>query len=407
MSTDVKVPVLPESVSDATLAAWHKKVGDFVEEGENLVDLETDKVMLEVPATVSGIIKEIRSDEGAIVTAGTIIAIIEKGGAKTSSKTPSIAANAASSSAASATSNKNDVLAPAVKHLLEEHQLDINLIKGTGKDGRLTKEDIINYLAKTPKTIPQAQIAPKANTAAPVLEVNLGERIEQRVPMTRLRARIAERLLEAKNTTAMLTTFNEINMKPVMSLRAKYKDQFEKSHGVRLGFMSFFVKAAVEALKRYPAVNASIDGNDVIYHGYFDIGVAVSSPRGLVVPIIRNADQLSLAQIEKEIVHFAEKAKDGTLTVADMTGGTFTVTNGGVFGSMMSTPILNPPQSGILGMHKTYDRPIAENGVVVIAPMMYIAHSYDHRIIDGKEAVGFLVCVKECIEDPARILLGL
>ncbi len=399
MSIDVKVPVLPESVADATLAVWHKKAGDFVNEGENLVDLETDKVMLEVPATASGTLKEIKMAEGSIVTAGMIIAIIEAGAAA-----PVVAA---ASKPAENEDASDEALSPAVKRLVEENKLDINKIKGTGKGGRLTKEDIINYLDKktTAPSVPApAKAAPPVAAATPL---PLGDRVEQRVPMTRLRMRIAERLLEAKNTTAMLTTFNEINMKPVMELRARYKDQFEKTHGVRLGFMSFFVKAAVEALKKFPAVNASIDGNDIIYHGYFDIGVAVSSPRGLVVPIIRDADQLSLAEIEKQIILFADKAKNGTLSVEEMTGGTFTVTNGGTFGSMMSTPIINPPQSGILGMHKTYDRPIAVNGAVVIAPMMYVAHSYDHRIIDGKEAVGFLVAIKDAIEDPARMLLGL
>lgn len=404
MSIDVKVPVLPESVADATLAVWHKKAGDFVNEGENLVDLETDKVMLEVPATSSGTLKTIKMAEGSIVTAGMIIAIIEAGNATTAVTTPKTTVSHDSS---------DEALSPAVKRLVEENKLDINKIKGTGKGGRLTKEDIINYLEKKVSVSP-AQSSPKTTVSTPVSApiaasslLPMGDRVEQRVPMTRLRMRIAERLLEAKNTTAMLTTFNEINMKPVMDLRARYKDQFEKTHSVRLGFMSFFVKAAVEALKKFPAVNASIDGNDIIYHGYFDIGVAVSSPRGLVVPIIRDADQLSLAEIEKQIVLFADKAKNGTLSVEEMTGGTFTVTNGGTFGSMMSTPIINPPQSGILGMHKTYERPIAVNGAVVIAPMMYVAHSYDHRIIDGKEAVGFLVAIKDAIEDPARILLGL
>ncbi len=395
MSTEIKVPVLPESVADATLAAWHKGVGDFVEEGDNLVDLETDKVMLEVPATVSGTIKEILVEEGTDVTEGTVLAVIEAGEAA--------AAPAAKEEAPAAESADDAAMSPTVRRLVEENNLDITQIPATGKNGRHVKEDIENFLnaQKAPK-----KEAPKA-AAAPAAAIPQGERVEQRVPMTRLRARIAERLLEASNTTAMLTTFNEINMRPVMEMRKKYQDQFTKTHDVRLGFMSFFIKAAVEALKKYPAVNASIDGNDIVYHGYFDIGVAVSSPRGLVVPIIRDADQLSFAEIEKQIIEYATKAKEGTLTIEEMTGGTFTITNGGVFGSMMSTPIINPPQSGILGMHKTYERPIAENGEIVIAPMMYVAHSYDHRIIDGKEAVGFLVAIKEALEDPASMLLEL
>lgn len=401
MSIEIKVPVLPESVADALLAVWHVKEGDFVNEGDNLVDLETDKVMLEVPATVSGTIQSIKIPEGTNVTAGEILAILVEGAAA--------AAPAAKEEApAAAAADDAHKLSPAVKVLVEENKLDVSVIPATGKDGRHTKEDILKFLENgksAPKTA--APAAPKAAPAAAPLNIPMGNRTEQRVPMTRLRATIADRLLEAKNSTAMLTTFNEVNMANVIELRKKHKDEFEKRHGIKLGFMSFFVKAAVEALKKYPAVNASIDGNDMIYHGYFDIGVAVSSPRGLVVPVIRDADQKSLAEIEKTIMDFAIRAKEGKLGLEDMTGGTFTVTNGGVFGSMMSTPIINPPQSGILGMHKTYDRPIAENGQVVIAPMMYLAHSYDHRIIDGKEAVGFLVAIKDAIEDPTRLLLDI
>lgn len=401
MSIEIKVPVLPESVADALLAVWHVKEGDFVNEGDNLVDLETDKVMLEVPATVSGTIQSIKIPEGTNVTAGEILAILVEGAAA--------AAPAAKEEApAAAAADDAHKLSPAVKVLVEENKLDVSVIPATGKDGRHTKEDILKFL-ENGKSAPKAAApaAPKAAPAAAPLNIPMGNRTEQRVPMTRLRATIADRLLEAKNSTAMLTTFNEVNMANVIELRKKHKDEFEKRHGIKLGFMSFFVKAAVEALKKYPAVNASIDGNDMIYHGYFDIGVAVSSPRGLVVPVIRDADQKSLAEIEKTIMDFAIRAKEGKLGLEDMTGGTFTVTNGGVFGSMMSTPIINPPQSGILGMHKTYDRPIAENGQVVIAPMMYLAHSYDHRIIDGKEAVGFLVAIKDAIEDPTRLLLDI
>ncbi|WP_077929335.1 2-oxoglutarate dehydrogenase complex dihydrolipoyllysine-residue succinyltransferase [Wohlfahrtiimonas populi] len=402
MSIEIKVPVLPESVADALLAVWHVKEGDFVNEGDNLVDLETDKVMLEVPATVSGTIQSIKIPEGTNVTAGEILAILVEGAAAAA---PPAAKEEAPAAAAADDAHK---LSPAVKVLVEENKLDVSVIPATGKDGRHTKEDILKFLENgksAPKTA--APAAPKAAPTAAPLNIPMGNRTEQRVPMTRLRATIADRLLEAKNSTAMLTTFNEVNMANVIELRKKHKDEFEKRHGIKLGFMSFFVKAAVEALKKYPAVNASIDGNDMIYHGYFDIGVAVSSPRGLVVPVIRDADQKSLAEIEKTIMDFAIRAKEGKLGLEDMTGGTFTVTNGGVFGSMMSTPIINPPQSGILGMHKTYDRPIAENGQVVIAPMMYLAHSYDHRIIDGKEAVGFLVAIKDAIEDPTRLLLDI
>lgn len=402
MSIEIKVPVLPESVADALLSAWHKQVGEFIEEGENLVDLETDKVMLEVPATVSGVLKEIKVEEGTDVTEGTVLAIIEAGEAPAAGDAPK--AEAAEAEVTVIVDNDATGMSPTVRRLVEENQLDLSKIPATGKNGRHLKEDIENFMKNGAAKSAPAAPAAKAPTVA---AVPTGERVEKRVPMTRLRARIAERLLDAKNTTAMLTTFNELNMEPVMSLRKKYQERFTKTHGVKLGFMSFFVKAAVEALKKYPAVNASIDGNDIVYHGYFDIGIAVSSPRGLVVPIIRNADQLSLADIEKQIIEYATKAKEGTLTIEEMTGGTFTITNGGVFGSMLSTPILNPPQSGILGMHNTYERPIVKDGQIIAAPMMYLAHSYDHRIIDGAEAVGFLVSIKESLEDPASMLLEL
>ena len=418
MTVEVKVPTLPESVADGTLINWKKKPGDQVKRGENLVDLETDKVVLDIPAPADGVLGAILRQEGAIVATGEVIATLEEGAATAASvsapaaSVPVPAAVAAPTPAASSAAVDLEGLSPAVRRLAAEHGLDIAQIPGSGRSGRVTKSDVLAHLemrkAGVPATAALAPAPAAAPTpaAAPPLAPDAQGRLEQRVPMTRLRARIAERLLMAKNTTAMLTTFNEINMKPVMDLRSRYKDEFEKKHGVRLGFMGFFVKAVVEGLKRFPAVNGSIDGNDIIYHGYYDIGVAVSSPRGLVVPILRDVDQMSIADIEKAIGEFGKKAKDGTLTVEEMTGGTFTITNGGVFGSLMSTPILNPPQSGILGMHATKDRPVAENGQVVIRPMMYVAHSYDHRIIDGKEAVTFLVAIKEGIEDPAWLLLN-
>ncbi len=420
MTVEVKVPSLPESVSDGTLVNWKKKPGEAVKRGENLVDLETDKVVLDIPAPADGVLGPILRQEGDIVTTGDVIATLEEG-AVAQAAAPVAAAPAPApvvaapvTPTAPATEVDLEGLSPAVRRLAAEHGLDIGKIPGSGRSGRVTKADVLAFIearksgAPAPVAAPAVAApapAPVAAPAAPLAPDALG-RLEQRVPMTRLRARIAERLLQAKNTTAMLTTFNEINMKPVMDLRSRYKDEFEKKHGVRLGFMGFFVKAVVEALKRFPAVNGSIDGNDIVYHGYYDIGVAVSSPRGLVVPILRDVDQMSVADIEKKIGEFGKKAKEGTLTVEEMTGGTFTITNGGVFGSLMSTPILNPPQSGILGMHATKDRPVAENGQVVIRPMMYVAHSYDHRIIDGREAVTFLVTVKECIEDPARLILN-
>ena len=419
MTVEVKVPTLPESVSDGTLVNWKKKPGDPVKRGENLVDLETDKVVLDIPAPADGVLGPILRQEGDIVTTGDVIATLEEGAVAQAAVPAPAAAAPAPAAAAPATPVAGvdlEGLSPAVRRLVAELGLDVGKIPGTGRGGRVTKADVLAFIearksgAPAPAAPAAAPVTVSAPALAPALATPLAPdargRVEQRVPMTRLRARIAERLLMAKNTTAMLTTFNEINMKPVMDLRARYKDEFEKKHGVRLGFMGFFVKAVIEALKRFPAVNGSIDGNDIVYHAYYDIGVAVSSPRGLVVPILRDADQMSLADIEKTIGEFGKKAKEGTLTVEEMTGGTFTITNGGVFGSLLSTPILNPPQSGILGMHATRDRPVAENGQVVIRPMMYVAHSYDHRIIDGREAVTFLVAIKEGIEDPARLLLN-
>jgi 2-oxoglutarate dehydrogenase E2 component (dihydrolipoamide succinyltransferase) len=410
MSIEIKVPVLPESVADATIATWHKKPGEACSRDENLVDIETDKVVLEVVAPEDGVIEEILCQEGDTVTAEQVIAKFKAGAAGASSSKPetSTAETSEQKQTQSADSVKaqsdstSDVLSPAVRRLINEHGLDPNQIPATGKGGRITKEDVENFLKSGGKAGQTTQAA--AEKSVPV---SAGPREEKRVPMTRLRKRIAERLVEAQHTAAILTTFNDVNMQPVMGLRAKYKDQFINAHGVKLGFMSFFVKATVEALKRYPAVNASIDGDDIVYHGYFDIGIAVSAPRGLVVPVIRDADQLSMADIEKNIIEFGQKAQNNQLTVDDLSGGTFTVSNGGTFGSLMSTPIINPPQSGILGMHRIEQRPVVENGEIVIRPMMYLAFSYDHRIIDGRESVGFLKTIKDYIEDPARILLEL
>ena len=385
MTTAVTVPALPESVADATLINWNKKPGDSVREGENLVDLETDKVVLEMPAPVSGVLKEITAQDGATVTGGDIIAYIEEGAVADApaAAAPTAEQTAAPAAAAAPVATDDKALSPAARKLAAEAGVAAGEVSGSGRGGRVTKNDVKQHLAGGSR------------------------RHEERVPMTRLRKRIAERLLEAQHNAAMLTTFNEVNMRAVMALRKKYQDAFVAKNGVKLGFMSFFVKAAVEALKKYPAVNASIDGDDIIYHNYCDIGIAVSSPRGLVVPILRNAELMGFADIEDGILDYAAKAKDGSLAIEDMTGGTFTITNGGTFGSMMSTPIINPPQSGILGMHNIVERPIAENGQVVIAPMMYIALSYDHRIIDGREAVGFLVEIKQLIEDPTRLILNL
>lgn len=399
MTIDIKVPVLPESVADAAIAAWHKQPGEAVERDENLVDIETDKVVLEVVAPEDGVLLEIIHQEGDVVNAEQVIAKFQAGAKASAAPSETVAATNDDDGTAD-----NESLSPAVRRMISEHNLEPAQITATGKGGRLTKEDVQAFIDKAdtkPAAKPAADKAPAVIVEAPVA----GERTEKRVPMTRLRARIAERLVQSQHVSATLTTFNELNMKPVMDIRKKYKDAFEKEKGVRLGFMSFFIKAAVEALKRYPAVNASIDGNDVVYHGYYDIGVAVSSPRGLVVPVIRDADMLSMAEIESTIRDLGMRAQENKLTVDELTGGTFTVTNGGVFGSLLSTPIINPPQSGILGMHGTKERPMAVNGEVVILPMMYLAFSYDHRMVDGKESVGFLKTIKELLEDPARILL--
>jgi 2-oxoglutarate dehydrogenase E2 component (dihydrolipoamide succinyltransferase) len=409
MSIEIKVPNLPESVSEATVSTWHLKAGDKVTREQNLVDLETDKVMLEVPSVADGVLTEIRIQAGSVVKAGDVIGIVEEGAATAAkpAAAPAAKAEAAAPAAAVAVEKtaEDDAQGPAVRKLLAELGLSAAQITGTGKGGRLTKEDVQAFADKQ-KAAPAAKVAAAAPVAvAPKLA--LGARTEQRVPMTRIRARIAERLVEAQATAAMLTTFNEVDLKAVSEIRAKYKEPFEKAHGVKLGFMSFFVRASIEALKKYPAVNASIDGNDVVYHGFYDVGVAVSTERGLVVPVLRDADALSLGDIEKAIGALGVKARNNKLTMEDLTGGTFSITNGGVFGSMMSTPILNPPQAAILGMHGIFDRPIAVGGQVVIRPMMYLALTYDHRLIDGREAVLFLRHIKECLEDPARLLLAL
>ncbi|GHT86915.1 dihydrolipoyllysine-residue succinyltransferase component of 2-oxoglutarate dehydrogenase complex [Betaproteobacteria bacterium] len=402
MLIEVKVPQLSESVSEATLGAWHKKAGDAVARDENLIDIETDKVVLETPAPADGVLVEIVKPDGGTVVSGELIARIDTeakaaaGAGATSASAP--AAAAAPAAVASSAASAAGAPSPAARKILEEKGIAAANVSGTGRGGRVTKEDAVAA---------QGQPAAKASAPAASLPAIVGERPEERVPMTRLRARIAERLLQSKNENAILTTFNEVNMAPVMALRKQYGDKFEKAHGVRLGFMGFFVKAAVAALRRYPILNASIDGNDIIYHGYIDIGIAVGSPRGLVVPILRNAETLSVADIELKIAEFGTKAKDGKLSIEDLTGGTFSISNGGVFGSMMSTPIINPPQSAILGIHATKDRPVAENGQVVIRPINYLALSYDHRIIDGREAVLGLVAIKEALEDPARLILDI
>ncbi|HEY1077352.1 MAG TPA: 2-oxoglutarate dehydrogenase complex dihydrolipoyllysine-residue succinyltransferase [Fontimonas sp.] len=408
MAIEIKVPQLPESVSSATVAAWHVKAGDAVTREQNLADLETDKVVLEVPAPDGGVLKELRVKAGDTVKSGDILGVIEVGAQAAAASQPADKATASSPAAekpaaAPTATADNEAQSPAVRKLLSELGLNASQITGTGKGGRLTPEDVKSFAAQ-PKP---AATASSSASKAPAASVPQGAREEQRVPMTRIRARIAERLLEAKNNTAMLTTFNEVDLKAVSDLRTRYKAEFEKAHGVKLGFMSFFVRAAVEALKKYPVLNASVDGSDIVYHGYYDIGIAVSSERGLVVPILRDVDQLSLAGIEKAIGEYGARAKANKLTMEDLTGGTFSITNGGVFGSMMSTPILNPPQSAILGMHGITERPVVVDGKIEIRPMMYLAMSYDHRIIDGKEAVLGLRTIKECLEDPAKILLQL
>jgi 2-oxoglutarate dehydrogenase E2 component (dihydrolipoamide succinyltransferase) len=425
MTIEVRVPQLPESVADATLVAWHKKPGDVVARDENLVDLETDKVVLEVPAPAAGVLKEISLKDGTTVTSGQLLAVIDEGatalpgasapaimttssGAATTAK-DAVKPGAAAKSGPAAKpdpAGKPDPaaakLSPAAKRVVEENKVDPKAVPGSGRDGRVSKSDVVNYLSAK-----EAAPAPafKAAATAPGLSVR-GAHSEQRVPMTRLRARIAERMVQAQATQALLTSFNEVDLKAVNELRARYKDQFETQHGVKLGFMSFFAKACVEALKKFPAVNASLDGGDIVYHEYFDIGVAVSTDRGLIVPVLRDADLQSFAEIEKSIANFAGRARAGTITMEELTGGTFTITNGGVFGSLLSTPIVNSPQSAILGMHKIQDRAVVIDGEVLVRPMMYIALTYDHRLIDGREAVQFLVTVKQCLEDPARMVLG-
>jgi len=435
MTIEVRVPQLPESVADATLVAWRKQPGDTVSRDESLVDLETDKVVLEVPAPAAGVLSEIKLKDGSVVTSGQVLAVIEESAAVPGASAPAIMASASGAStsaqaaakpetpaAAAATSaihaavatnaalsptpgvDTGVKLSPAAKRVAEENKLDPKSLVGSGRDGRVSKSDVVNFLAA--KETPAGSPAPASAPPGPARSVRTG-RIDQRVPMTRLRARIAERMVQAQATQALLTSFNEVDLHAVNGLRSRYKESFEKQHGVKLGFMSFFTKACVEALKRFPAVNASVEGNDIVYHEYFDIGVAVSTDRGLIVPVLRDADQLGFADIEKSIGNFASRARAGSITMEELTGGTFTITNGGVFGSLLSTPIVNAPQSAILGMHKIQDRPVAVDGQVVIRPMMYIALTYDHRIIDGREAVQFLVTVKQCLEDPARMVLGI
>jgi 2-oxoglutarate dehydrogenase E2 component (dihydrolipoamide succinyltransferase) len=416
MSIEVLVPNLPESVSDATLITWHKQAGDFVNKNENLVDLETDKVVLEVTAPESGKLSQILKENGAIVTGGELLAVLES----ETAQEPPVAENQTISRKTPEPNDEDIPLSPSVRRLIHEKTLDPSVIKGTGKSGRLTKSDVLDHLNKqTPATVIKSQKITslqsttteiKPETAKPIEQpatIASNLRPEQRVAMTRLRAKVAERLLQAQQNAAMLTTFNEVNMQNVIDLRNQYKIRFEQKHSVKLGFMSFFVKASIEALKHFPAINASIDGNDIIYHGYYDLGIAVSTPRGLIVPVLHDADQLDFAGIEKSIADFGEKARAGTLTYDDLKGGTFTITNGGVFGSMLSTPILNPPQCAILGMHAIKERAVVENGQIVIRPIMYLALSYDHRLVDGREAVQFLVTIKECLESPAHLLLNI
>ncbi|HEY2679013.1 MAG TPA: 2-oxoglutarate dehydrogenase complex dihydrolipoyllysine-residue succinyltransferase [Steroidobacteraceae bacterium] len=398
MTIEVRVPQLPESVADATLVSWHKKPGDSVARDENLVDLETDKVVLEVPAPVAGVLKEIKLNDGATVTSGQLLAFIEEG-AGTSAAPVAPAVSAAPK------------LSPAAKRVAEENKVDPQAVAGSGRDGRVSKSDVVNFLSakETVPAVPSAADAPTPKAPAQFVPAPSARaaRADQRVPMTRLRARIAERMVQAQATQALLTSFNEVDLLAVNQMRSRYKEAFEKQFGVKLGFMSFFTKACVEALKKFPAVNASVDGNDIVYHEYFDVGVAVSTDRGLIVPVLRDADQQSFADTEKSIANFAARARAGSITIEELTGGTFTITNGGVFGSLLSTPIVNAPQSAILGMHKIQDRPMVVEGQVVVRPMMYVALTYDHRIIDGREAVQFLVTVKQCLEDPARMVLGI
>ena len=418
MTIEVRVPQLPESVADATIVSWHKKPGDAVARDENLVDLETDKVVLEVPAAAAGVLKEIKLGDGTTVTSGQVLALIDEGAtAMPGASAPAVmaapggaATPATDAVAAAQEAAKPDAVAaklsPAAKRVVEENKIDPKAVSGSGRDGRVSKSDVVNYLSAKDAPSP-APAAPASKTQAPApIPAARGARADQRVPMTRLRARIAERMVQAQSTQALLTSFNEVDLTAINELRARYKDRFEKQHGVKLGFMSFFTKACVEALKKFPTVNASVEGNDIVYHEYFDVGVAVSTDRGLIVPVLRDADLQTFADIEKSIANFAGRARAGTITMEELTGGTFTITNGGVFGSLLSTPIVNSPQSAILGMHKIQERPVAIDGQVVVRPMMYIALTYDHRIIDGREAVLFLVTVKQCLEDPARMVLG-
>ena len=408
MLVEVKVPALSESVAEATLLSWHKKQGEFVKRDENLIDIETDKVVLELPAPESGVLTKIVKGDGGTVVSNEIIATIDTEGkaaegVAAAAPAATVAAAKAAEKPAAASRADSPLAMPAAKKIAADNNLDTAQIDGSGRGGRVLKEDVVNKLAA-----PAAAARPSAPLPSPVnIDQILGDRPEQRVAMSRLRQRVAQRLVESQSTAAILTTFNEVNMQPIMDLRNRYKDKFEKEHGVKLGFMSLFAKAAVHALKKYPVVNASVDGTDIVYHGYFDIGIAVGSPRGLVVPVIRNVDQLSFADIEKQIADYGKRAQDGKLTIEELTGGTFSISNGGVFGSMLSTPIINPPQSAILGVHATKERPVVEDGQIVIRPMNYLALSYDHRIIDGREAVLFLVAIKDALEDPARLLLEL
>lgn len=420
MTTEIKAPTLPESVPDGTIASWYKNVGDRVSRDELLVDIETDKVVIEVVSPTDGTLEEIIKNPGDTIVSNEVVGVVAAGKGNSDGEASSGSSAKAESESESKTdeeskaaeaepeqdSGDSPALSPAARKLAEENNIDLGKISGTGKDGRITKEDVLNFLDKADDDAKSSDSGTDAEKRSQPSSKSSGGRIEERVPMSRLRAKVAERLLEATQSTAMLTTFNEVNMAPIMEIRKRYKEEFEKAHdGVRLGFMSFFVRASIEALKRFPAVNASLDGSDIVYHGYQDIGVAVSSPRGLVVPVLRNADNMGLAKIEKQIRDYGEKAKDGKLAIEEMTGGTFTISNGGVFGSLLSTPILNPPQTAILGMHKIQERPMAVDGEVKVLPMMYLALSYDHRMIDGKEAVQFLVAIKDLLEDPTRLLL--
>jgi 2-oxoglutarate dehydrogenase E2 component (dihydrolipoamide succinyltransferase) len=404
MSIEIKVPPLPESVADATLVAWHRKPGDAVSRDDNIADLETDKVVLEVPAPASGTLLELKVQEGATVNAGDLLAILEQGDVVDATPAETVADAPVAEIVEPKKAQQGESahkLSPSVRRLLDEHDLDATIIAGSGKDGRITKSDVMAYL----KSHSNEDVSPGDSAAVPAVTESVSPRAEQRVPMTRLRAVIANRMVEAQQAAAMLTTFNEVDLGEVMSLRGRYKEPFLQEHGVKLGFMSFFAKAAVEALKKFPVVNASVEDSDIVYHNYYDIGIAVSSERGLMVPVVRDVDRLSFAAVESAIAKLGSKARDGTISMDDLTGGTFTITNGGIFGSMLSTPILNPPQSAILGMHNILQRPVAVDGEVVIRPMMYLALTYDHRIIDGKEAVQFLVSIKESLEDPGRMLL--